>query len=195
MSLTPFLCCYVFLFYFVEGEGGSSRSQWQKHFDQQAMTFLSFFFFGAEHTHTHTTPAAAVFVQPDKQQWPTKNAYKNRRSLVYTFCCSASHAGLAGIINNSSMQPATQPMNYGESVREEGERENGCTIGALFSLWTFTHFYEEKKMINDGRVMCRTTMPLRWMNEGLLPHVYVYIYTTTIMTWGWNQKKEEKSWE
>jgi hypothetical protein len=98
------------------------------------MTFLSFFFFGAEHTHTHTTPAAAVFVQPDKQQWPTKNAYKNRRSLVYTFCCSASHAGLAGIINNSSMQPATQPMNYGESVREEGERENGCTIGALFSL-------------------------------------------------------------
>lgn len=145
--------------------------------------------------NTHTTPAAAVFVQPDKQQWPTKNAYKNRCSLVYTFCCSASHAGLAGIINNSSMQPATQPMNYGESVREEGERENGCTIGALFSLWTFTHFYEEKKMINDGRVMCRTTMPLRWMNEGLLPHVYVYIYTTTIMTWGWNQKKEEKSWE
>lgn len=37
---TPFLCCYVFC----DGGGTAwSRSQWQKHFGYQAMTFLPFF--------------------------------------------------------------------------------------------------------------------------------------------------------
>ena len=114
VSLTPFLCCYVF--FFVEGEGGSSRSQWQKHFDQQPMTFLSFFF-GAEHT------------QLPRQQFLYNRTNNNGRpkmriktgALVYTFCCSASHAGLWH--HQQQQHAASHPADELWWIGERGRRE------------------------------------------------------------------------
>ena len=161
------------MFFFCGGGGRFFSEPMTKAFRPTSNDFSLFLLWG----WTHTTPAAAVFVQPDKQQWPTKNAYKNRRSCIYFLLLSFTCRTVA----SSTTAACSQPTSRWTMVNrwERKERENGCTIGALFSLWTFTHFYEEKKMINDGRVMCRTAMPLcaAAMNEWRVaaPCLCIYI--------------------
>lgn len=73
-------------------------------------------FFGQ--ADTHKTPAAAVFMlQPNKQQWPPKNAHKNSCAscAVSPFWCCSFTAGL--VASSTTAAAATQAMNYGESVR------------------------------------------------------------------------------
>jgi hypothetical protein len=121
---TPFLCCSVFCVREEPILGANDKA-----FRPSSNDFSLFLWHLFLRRTTHKTPAAEVFVKPDKQQWSSKNAYINPLSCV--LFAAQLHNSLA----SSATAALTQPMNFGESVfGERGRRENGCTIGELFSL-------------------------------------------------------------
>lgn len=102
------------------------------------------------------------------------------------------HGRTGRIINNSSSSHTSDELWWiGE--RKERELHNRSALFRCELLHIFTGEKDDKW---SGRVMCRTTMPLRWMNEGLLPPClllcYVYNYNNDTRRWNQKGKKEEK---
>ncbi len=187
---------FFVVMFFVMGEGGTawSRSQWQKHFGHQAMTFLPFFATSFLRPGRHTQNSRGISFYVTTQQ-TTMAAPKMRiKTLVPLVLCLlfGAAASRQDWSHHQQQQQQQQPHKRWTMVNrwEEGELHNRS---ALFRCELLHIFTGGKKMINDGRVMCRTTMPLRWMNEGLLPPCLLcYVYNYNNDTRRWNQKKKKR---
>lgn len=120
-TLTPFLCCSVFC-------GGRrdrfSSEPMTKAFRPSSNDFSSLSLpplFLRPGRHTHKTPAATDFIYNQRNNnGRPKMRIKTRASCVYFLVLSFTARLVAS--STTTAAAATQPMNYGESVRGRKER-------------------------------------------------------------------------